>query len=219
MTNLPSHFRAGRPHVLRWPRVRLGLGLHPLAAESHARELPEFEAALSLTSFVGEIGLDLSRHGKATAERQLQSFRQVAALLALAPKFVSLHSRGAEREVLEILAEHRVERAVFHWYSGSVGVLDGVLEAGHSLSVNPAMTLSAKGKEIIKRLPRDRVLTETDGPHVQVRGTAAKPWDVQLVYEHLARVWGTSVADASAQVWANFQVLMGRIRASEVPAK
>jgi TatD DNase family protein len=210
MTNLPTHFKVGLPYVRHWPRVRLALGLHPLAAEDHEREIPEFERCLSQSSFVGEIGLDFSRHGRATAERQLQSFRVIARLLARVPKFVSLHSRGAEREVLEILTENGVKCAVFHWYSGPVTVLESLLQAGHSLSVNPAMTVSTKGQEIIRRLPRDRVLTESDGPHVKVGRAAARPWDVQLVETYLAGLWGTSIAEVRAQMSANFMMLLNR---------
>lgn len=212
MTNSPTHFKTGMAYARHWPRVRLALGLHPLASEDHEREIGEFEECLSQSSFVGEVGLDYSKQGRESAERQLQSFRHVARLLARAPKVVSLHSRGAEREVLEILAENDVKCAVFHWYSGPVTVLESLFEAGHWLSINPAMTLSTKGQEIIRRLPRDRVLTESDGPYVKVGHASARPWDVQLVERHLAGVWGTSTADVRAQVWANFQALVNRTR-------
>jgi len=217
MTNLPAHFKTGLAYVRHWPHVRLALGLHPLASEDHEREILEFEPCLSQSSFVGEIGLDFSKQGKASAERQLHSFRHVARLLARAPKFVSLHSRGAEREVLEILTENGVKCAVFHWYSGPVTVLDSLLQAGHSLSVSPAMTLSTKGQEIIRQLPRDRVLSESDGPHARVHGAPARPWDVQLVEKHLASIWGTSTADVRAQISANFQGLVNRTRVNETP--
>lgn len=217
VTNLPAHFKAGLAHVRLWSGVRLALGLHPLAAEEHAREIEEFESCLSQSSFVGEIGLDFSRHGRDTAERQLQSFRRIAELLGRTPKFVSLHSRGAEREVLEILVEHRVIGAVFHWYSGSLAILENLLQAGHSLSVNPAMTVSAKGQEILRRLPRDRVLTESDGPHVRVGRVSARPWDVQIVEAYLAQVWGIPTGDVRAQIWANFRSLVDRTRAEHTP--
>src|SRR5215207_5842038 len=74
VTNLPSHFRAGVPHVRRFAKVRLALGLHPLAAAEHAGELSDFEALFTTTSFVGEVGLDYSREGWATRQRQLETF-------------------------------------------------------------------------------------------------------------------------------------------------
>ena len=111
VTNLPSHFRAGLPHVRRWPKVRLALGLHPLAAADHSRELADFETYFATTSFIGEVGLDFSREGRGTKRRQLDSFRFVARLLSEAPKVVSLHSRGAEEDVLTVLSQSGVQRS------------------------------------------------------------------------------------------------------------
>jgi TatD DNase family protein len=212
VTNLPSHFRAGLPHVRQLAKVRLALGLHPLAAPEHAGELSDFEAYFTTTSFIGEVGLDFSKAGRDTKQQQLQSFRLVARLIADAPKVVSLHSRGAEEDVLSVLDQFRVKRAIFHWYSGSLKTLGEVTAAGHLLSINPAMTTSAKGREIIARIPRHQVLSETDGPYVQVAGAPAKPWDALLVEQYLAKCWEVSVEQTRAQLWSNFTTLIDRVR-------
>jgi TatD DNase family protein len=204
VTNLPSHFGAGVSNVRALKRVRLALGLHPLAANDHARELPVFDRWFRETSFIGEVGLDFSRHGLSTAVRQLDTFRHVIRRVANDGKVVSLHSRGAELEVLDILNQHSAIRAIFHWYSGSLSTLDKILEAGHFLSVNPAMVSSAKGREILGRVPRERLLTETDGPHVTVGREKAMPWDVALVEGAIADLWTCSQSTVREQVWLNF---------------
>jgi TatD DNase family protein len=212
VTNLPSHFRAGLPHVRQWPKVRLALGLHPLAAADHSRELADFEAYFATTSFIGEVGLDFSREGRETKQRQLDSFRFVARLLSGARKVVSLHSRGAEEDVLTVLSQFGVQRAIFHWYSGPLKTLEGVIAAGHLLSVNPAMTRSAKGREIIAAIPRTQILSETDGPYVQVCGSPAKPWDAALVEQHLAQLWNLPADETRAQLWSNFLTVVSETR-------
>ena len=137
-------------------------------------------------------------------QRQLESLRLVARLLGASPKVVSLHSRGAEEDVLTILGQFGVKRAIFHWYSGSLKTLEQIVRAGHLLSVNPAMTRSAKGREIIAQIPRTQVLSETDGPYVQIAGVPAKPWDVARVEEYLARVWELPTDQTRSQLWSNF---------------
>jgi TatD DNase family protein len=214
VTNLPSHFKAGLSHVRQLTRVRLALGLHPLAAVDHQRELADFEACFAVTSFIGEVGLDYSREGRGSKERQLESFRAVSRLIGASPKVVSLHSRGAEEDVLDILEQHTVKHAIFHWYSGSLGTLEDIIRAGHLLSLNPAMIRSAKGREIIARVPRTQILTETDGPYVQVAGQPAKPWDVRLVEEYLARVWELPVAETRALLWSNFTHVLSFVKAT-----
>jgi len=208
VTNLPSHFAIGLPHARAFKRVRLALGLHPLAVADHEKELPRFAELLPQTSFVGEVGLDFSREGQSSKEQQIRSFRFVAEHVCRTPKIVSLHSRGAEATVLDILQEYGIRTAIFHWYSGTLGTLRSAVAGGHYFSVNSAMIASAKGEEIIRRIPRDRLLTETDGPHVLIGKSPACPWDVAGVEGYLASVWRTNVAIARQQVWCNFQKLV-----------
>lgn len=80
--------------------------------------------------------------------------------------------------MLDLLGESGVGPAVFHWYSGPFKVLDALLEAGHYCSFNPAMVCSKRGQEIIRRVPRNRALAETDGPFVKVGRRRATPGDV-----------------------------------------
>jgi TatD DNase family protein len=208
VTNLPSHFATGLPHARSFRRVRLALGLHPLAVADHEQEIPRFTELLSQTSFVGEVGLDFSREGESTKDQQLRSFRLVAEHVSRTPKIVSLHSRGAESTVLAILQEYRIRTAIFHWYSGTLSTLKAAVAAGHYFSINPAMIVSAKGQDIIRRIPREQMLTETDGPHVLIEKAPARPWDVAPVEAYLATVWSVTAAEAQKQIWANFQRLV-----------
>ncbi len=66
------------------------------------------------------------------------------------------------------------------------------------------MVDSQKGSEIISRLPKDRVLTETDGPYVKIGKRPAEPSDVQIVLTALAKLWGVTVEEAETQVQDNF---------------
>ena len=217
VTHLPSHFRAGHRQALKLRGVRLAVGLHPLAAESHAKEQGLFLDCLEQTSYVGEVGLDFSREGIGTRRRQLDSFRLVATSLARSHKVVSLHSRGAEAAVLDAITEAGVPRAIFHWYTGSLPVADEAVTKGHLFSVNPAMVESPSGRRLIARIPPDRILSETDGPYSRVKGRASNPWDVSLVEQYLASEWGMQPDAARARIWDTFRALLshlGLLRAS-----
>src|SRR5437867_345515 len=108
VTALPSHFAAGQSHALGLSNVRLALGLHPLLADEHEGEFELFKRLLPSTSYVGEVGLDGSRHGKGSYDTQLKSFRFVLGCVRVTPKVVSVHSRGAENDVLALLEEFGV---------------------------------------------------------------------------------------------------------------
>src|SRR5690554_3516799 len=117
MTNLPSHFQMGINHVRRYKYIRLALGLHPLRAKEHAKEYSKFRQYVNETSYIGEVGLDFSREGFSTKEIQIKSFEIVLDCIGTKNKILSLHSRRAEKETLEMLTEKGIENAIFHWYS------------------------------------------------------------------------------------------------------
>lgn len=208
VTNLPSAWQRSHPHVRQWRNLRLALGLHPLLAEKHEPEREMFRTLLPRTSFVGEVGLDFSREGKATADLQIQSFEFVLDAMGNLPKFVTIHSRGAESQVLEMLRVARRSPVVFHWYTGSLKNLALAVSAGHYFSVNPYMARTESGRKIIAAIPVDRILTETDGPFVKMGKRPAAPPDVLEVERELASLWNLSSEQARNMIAGNFKRLM-----------
>lgn len=165
MTNLPSHFQMGQPHLKGYRHVRLALGMHPLRAVEGKTQLALFRKLVDQTSYIGEIGLDFSREGLATKNEQVALLRELLSAIRGKKKIVSVHSRKAEKELLALLSEYEIENVVFHWYSGSVDLIPAILGRGYYFSVNEAMCLSKNGRAIIEEIPRERVLTETDAPY------------------------------------------------------
>lgn len=212
VTNLPSHFERLRPILSGHRGIRLGLGLHPLMAEYHEEELPRFLSLINETSYIGEIGLDFSRAGEKTREIQMKSMRAVLQHLGTRPRFFSIHSRGADGMVLVLLHEFDIRGAVFHWYSGSIGNLERAIRDGHYFSINTSMIQSEKGRSRIARMPRDRVLTETDGPYVRFRGEIARPVHTRYVVENLSHIWGISTEESAEQISRNFNKILEPIR-------
>ena len=165
MTNLPSHFRMGQPHLKGYKHIRLALGFHPLLAAERRKELTLFKQFVDQTSYIGEIGLDFSKEGIATKEEQINVLCEVLATLHGKRKIVSVHSRKAEKELLDLLCEYEMQNVIFHWYSGSVDLIPDILNKGYYFSINEAMCRSKNGQSIIERIPSDRILTETDAPY------------------------------------------------------
>jgi len=212
MTNLPSEFEDAFSWVRRYKRIRLSLGLHPLLAKYHQKELPIFERLIDKTSYIGEVGLDFSRQGKGTEKIQLESLTRVFELLKNKTRFVSIHSRNAESMVIDLMNQHNVRGAVLHWYSGSIQNLDKAVALGNYLSINTSMIGSKNGQKIIARIPPDRLLTETDGPFIKVHNRPVRPTDISMIYDYLAQTWGIGRADVEKQVKANFMTIITKLR-------
>jgi TatD DNase family protein len=213
VTNTPSAYERAAPHVRQFKNLRIALGLHPLVANDHPKERAGFKRLIDDTFYVGEVGLDFSREGYATRDMQVQSFQMVLEVVRSKPKFITLHSRRAEEKVREMLKEAEVGPVVFHWYSGSLSVLNKILADGHYLSINPAMVESPNGQKIIASIPRERVLTESDGPFVKVSGRTVVPMDVAIVEKYLGSLWDCDIAKARSQIKQNFKGILQTLKA------
>lgn len=165
MTNLPSHFKIGQSHLIGYKHIRLALGLHPLLAAENRKELTLFKRLVDQTSYIGEIGLDFSREGIATKNEQISVLREVLATIKGKKKIVSVHSRNAEKELLDTLCEFEIKNVIFHWYSGPVDLIPSIIERGFYFSINESMCRSKNGQSIIGKIPREKILTETDAPY------------------------------------------------------
>ncbi len=187
VTHLPSAFEMEFPITRRFPKIRIALGFHPLLVKQHASQRTAFRKFASQTSFIGEVGLDYSREGRSSQKEQLDSFRFVLETIASGrtKKFITVHSRQAESDLLTCLQDFDISGVVMHWYTGPVGLIEKALMNGHFFSINPAMILTEKGRNIIAHIPRERILTETDGPYTFIEKRQTQPQDVNIVLRYL----------------------------------
>lgn len=211
MTNLPSHFEMGYKHIRKYKKVRLALGMHPLNTELHNKEFQKFLHYLDYTSYIGEIGLDFSKEGIGTKDLQIESFKRILHALKNKTKILSLHSRNAEKEVFNYLVDFNIQLVIFHWYSGSLPLIDTIASNGYYFSVNPAMIKSKSGRQIIERIPRDKILIESDGPFLKINKIPAKPFDVKKVYEYLSKSLDMTESETAKQISNNFNRLKNKL--------
>ena len=212
MTNLPSHFEMGYSHFQSLKKIRLALGMHPLMADSHKKEFALFQKNLDKTSYIGEIGLDFSKEGNKTKEIQIDSFEKVLQSVSNKKKILSIHSRKAEKEVLELLIKYKISNAIFHWYSGPLNLICKIIDSGYYFSINPSMINSVNGRTIISKIPIGRMLTESDGPFVEYNQKVIQPWDLRLVLDYISNCKQINIYDVENQIQTNFFELIDKIR-------
>ena len=212
VTYLPSHFQLAEHHLSPFKYVSPALGLHPAAAKDHAKELCRFRILIDRSHFVGEIGLDFTRANGTTRKRQEDSFTEILDALRGKPRFITLHSRGAEDVVLAHLESVGCRPVVFHWFTGTRAQLCRVLDAGHLISVNPAMITTAKWDALIELVPQSSLLTESDGPFARHANRIARPSDITVVLEWVASRWRVSTGRVEELVRENFNTLMLEVR-------
>jgi TatD DNase family protein len=202
VTTTPKAWRVTAALAKRFDRIHTALGLHPQIAHERMGELPLFDALLYETRFVGEIGLDGSPECRPHWREQVRVFDHVLAASARAGgRILSIHSRRAATEVLDVLDCHSDAGVpVLHWFSGTKRELQRAVAMGCWFSVGPAMVAGKHGHDLAASMPRDRVLTETDGPFAAIGGKPLGPGDVAPARNALAACWGIGPDEASASV-------------------
>lgn len=215
VTEMPSACQRQQFLLRGTPGVRVAVGVHPMRAhQATPMELGLFRRLVERTDYVGEVGLDFSREGVHTRDRQLRVFDAVLAHPRIADKVLSVHSRRAEADCIDRLADAGAA-AILHWYSGPLGQIDRAVAAGLYFSVNPAMLRSKNGQRILDCIPRERVLTETDGPYTKVGQRIAEPRDIPCLVEQLAARWAVEADEAKIIVFDN----MARAFAVSTPTR
>lgn len=205
VTTTPSAWRGTSALAKGAPRIRTALGLHPQIAHERKQELVLFEQLIGEAQYVGEIGLDGGPEYKAHWPTQLAVFaRALAICRAAGGRVISIHSRRAGTHVLDAIDEHRAAGTpILHWFSGTTRELDRAIDLGCWFSVGPAMLRGEKGRRLATRMPRDRILTESDGPFAQLDGRAVWPWEASYATSGLALLWDQSERQVEQQLLAN----------------
>ena len=172
------------------PRIHPAFGVHPgMIKPQESVETQAFmRAHLSHAVAVGETGLDYwykwVRKNEVERNKQKASFQ---VHLDLANEFdlpVIIHSRGAWGDCLAMTKAARVRRVLFHWYSGPLDILDGILEAGYYVSTSPSVAYSPPSRQAMAHAPLERILVETDSP---VRYNGPEPFDAEP--KDVLRTW------------------------------
>jgi len=191
-------------------RIRTALGLHPQLAHQRTHELELFDAILPQTRYVGEIGLDGDKMFKEHWLTQLKVFRHILKSVNNAGgRIMTIHSRASASIVLDEL-RGVPGTPIMHWFTGTADEMKRALDMGCWFSVGPAMLKTPRSLELISLIPKDRILTETDGPFVKCNGKTLMPWDVENVFFDLSKHWGMTVLEAKQQVDMNLRSLTSK---------
>jgi TatD DNase family protein len=178
------------------------LGYHP----SEIRE-EEVEKNLSFVRdhvkecvALGEIGLDYKI--KVKKELQWKVFGELLSIAKQSNKPIIVHCRFSHQRALEMVKENKIKKAVFHWYTGPLNLLDEILLRGYFISATPALTYSLPHQEAINRAPLERILLETDTP-VIYQGKESRPKDVWITLEEVAQLKGLDPIMVAKQTTTN----------------
>ena len=211
VTTTPRAWPRNKELASKSPMVRVGLGLHPQLVGEHGGDLSVFENYLPETRYVAEVGLDAGPAHYKTYAQQKSVFETIVRLCAQADgKILSVHAVRAVRDVLEMIEAHLAgtkNQVVFHWFTGSAAEARRAAELGCYFSINQAMLGKSTGAALIASMPKERLLTETDGPFTKTGSWPAVPSDVAGTTENLAKVLKLNTEETKGLLRSNLATL------------
>ena len=204
MTNLPVLYEKEKQQYDS-PYIRTALGFHPELIGEYKKYIPLMWEKLSKARYIGEVGLDFT--DKTYQADQVSFFSELVQRCRKDEnKIISIHSRKAEREVLDVLDDAFSFKAILHWYSGDESLLNRAVKMGCYFSVNGNMLKSRKIERMLEIVPKNRILLETDSPFGDTIKSHAE--SLKILIDGLSPKYVMLAEKIEEILWNNFQELL-----------
>lgn len=190
------------------------VGVHPHAAKDVSREIMEELERLASSSrvvAVGETGLDY-HYMHSSKETQLASLEAHLEMCERQSKPIIIHDREAHNDMLAALKGFSVNRlgGVWHCFSGDLALAEKIMARGWYLGIGGIVTFSKELAEIVRQLPLERIILETDAPYlapVPHRGRRNEPAWTATIADMVAAIKGTDTETVAEVTSANAAAL------------
>ncbi|MCT4643620.1 MAG: TatD family hydrolase [Carboxylicivirga sp.] len=207
VTNLPVLFKKLNEQITS-KYIRPALGFHPELLLQYKHHIPQMWELLPETRYIGEVGLDF-KTGKDFKELQVSFFTElIDRCNQLEGKIVTIHSRQSADVVTSIIGGNFKGKIILHWYSGTKSTLKQAIGNGYFFSINYSMVNSKNGINIIKEIPIDRILLETDAPFIKFNNEPFRPTDIPKIISRLADILEMNYEQINSILWSNFNALI-----------
>ncbi|PJC45644.1 hypothetical protein CO037_00470 [Candidatus Pacearchaeota archaeon CG_4_9_14_0_2_um_filter_30_8] len=191
-------------------KIKVAVGLYP-GKELKLSDFNIFENFVrknkeSITA-IGEIGLDL-HHTKENFEIQKAVFIKELELAKQLEIPVIIHSRKAEKEVLEILESFPKVKVLLHCFSGNFKLITKGIERGYYFSIPTNVNRSEHFQKMLELIPRKKILTETDSPYLSPhKDKENEPIFIEESIKKISEIWKNPEDKVEKQIEDNFNKL------------
>lgn len=203
--------------IAPFDNVHASCGVHPLDVESEF-SLDKFHeyAKHPKVVAIGETGLDYHYQPETAELQKLRFSQQIETAVALNKPLI-IHTRNARSDTLDMLKKGGAERCggVIHCFTEDLAFAQAAMELGFYISISGIVTFrqATELKEVVKVLPIERLLIETDSPYlapIPHRGKENQPAYVVEVAAYIAQLKGCSLSEIAAKTTKNYQDLFLR---------
>ncbi|EGR2712251.1 YchF/TatD family DNA exonuclease [Vibrio parahaemolyticus] len=200
-----------------YENVYASCGVHPLDVESaFSMETLRRHASHERVVAIGETGLDY-HYKPETAALQKERFEQHVELAVELNKPLIIHTRNAREDTLDILRNGGAEKCggVMHCFTEDLPFAEAAMDLGFYISISGIVTFrqATELKEVVKALPLERLLIETDSPYlapIPHRGKENQPAYVVEVAAYIAQLKSCALSEVAHKTTENFRNLFLR---------
>ena len=200
----------------RYSFVNAVIGVHPMDIKKYNDKVEKELERLALTEkkvvAIGEIGLDY-HWMEDPKDVQIAGFRKQMELAERVKKPVVIHTREALQDTLDVLKDYKNIGGILHCYPGSLEAAKPFLDR-YYLGIGGTLTFknNKKTKELVKELPLEKIVLETDCPYltpVPFRGKRNEPVYTKYVAEEVAKIKEISVEEVIKITTENAKKIYG----------
>ena len=166
------------------------IGIHPWNAKDVKKEDMDIIKKIidkENIKVVGEIGID-KIFAKDYYEKQKEIFLEFLNIANNYDLSLNLHTLGAWEEVLDLLLKFDIKKAVFHWYTGPLHLINKIIDAGYFIGINPALFVQEKHRKALEYCDINFILTESDAPY-NYRGIFLHPDKIKDVINEISKIF------------------------------
>ena len=191
------------------------IGLHPLLVSQRRHDLAKLWEYLNRTRFVGEMGLDNSVEDDSDYSFQKEVFEEIIDRCAkYGDKIITIHARKTKetrnvvKDVLDVIGENYPGKIILHWFSGTADDLERAVNNDVYFSINRAMFHIPENLDLIKIMPKNRVLLETDGPVLLLDRKPMTPINAEHIVGLVSDLWNINISETKDQLAKNLKTLL-----------
>ena len=191
----------------RFDIVKPALGLYP--EKLSLEKLEKFKKFLfehkKEVFAIGEIGMDFKWHEDKKLQEKI--FREQLKLAEELKLPAIIHSREAEAEVVEILKDYNCKK-IMHCFMGNFKLVKKAEELGCYFSIPTNIVRSEHFQKMVRMLPKDKILTETDSPYLSpFKGKKNESAFIVESIKIISKIWGLTKEETEKQIEDNFERL------------
>lgn len=188
----------------RYYLIKPSLGIYPTEVSDIKKEINFIEDHKKEVYAIGEVGLDFKE--AQNFEEQKKNFLEIIDLAERIKKPILIHSRKAEKEILDLLETSSLKKVILHCFSGNLKLVKRASDLNYYFSIPPVIVRLEHFKNVVRILSTTKLLTESDAPFLSpYKGQFNEPSFIKETIKEISNIKKLNEEEVEKIIFMNFQ--------------